>query len=162
MNTLQELQQELKALSDKVDKALNNEQPQQAWEKYPTFESCLPSGKLSYNPSYADGEICKLYDSFGFPTEALAKYARAVMILSTVARKWNEGVEIYPSEAWFPAQSNGEIKPYGWLTCNFEIRSTPFYFHSEELCKKSIELFPEEWKEFFNAKGQPSPSSTEG
>jgi hypothetical protein len=221
MNTLQELQQELKALSDKVDKALNNEQqptiqpfdgtkrvridkassadywyshrvsevfevkycrkeyyalsdkdylyiypqdctevepkPQQPWEKYPTFESCWSHMDKQYNVLLS-GDITEGRNAtdallYNYPTEALAKYARAVMILSTVAKKWNEGVGIKHDVVWFAATRSKAIKRIGFVLGSDFANTIPFHFHSEEHLQKCIELFPEEWKDFFNAKG---------
>ena len=217
MNTLQELQQELKALSDKVDKALNNEQqptiqpfdgtkrvridkassadywyshrvsevfevkycrkeyyalsdkdylyiypqdctevepqPQQAWEKYPTFESCIENTKFGIGISAKDGTTFRTMGDYGYPTEALAKYARAVMILSTVARKWNEGIDEV-EHIYFPSlDDNGKLFVNIWSNGGQIDALLPFVFHSKEACQKSIELFPNEWRDFFNAKG---------
>jgi hypothetical protein len=218
MNTqeLKQLQQELKALSDKVDKALNNEQQptiqpfegtkrvritgvdnlrwykngqeydvkyfsnvfyglidnygciyhehctevepqhQQAWEKYPNFESCWSHMDKQYNV-LLDGRITEGRNTtdtrlYNFPTEALAKYSRAVMILSTVAKKWNEGVE-KGTHIYFPSKElNLELFTDYWNTYSRHTDLLPFYFHSKEALQKCMELFPEEWKDFFNAK----------
>jgi hypothetical protein len=85
------------------------------------------------------------------PTEALVKYARAVMILSTVAKKWNEGVGLKDSRVWFPINKEKPVAD-SYHVISIIAKLLPFYFHSEELCQKSIELFPNEWKDFFNAK----------
>jgi hypothetical protein len=230
MNTLQELQQELKALSEKVEKALSEQpsititdnstsiklsptiqpfegtkrvrivkansrhywyndrigqefdvvwnkkfkcleekddddggyidiqdctevepQPQQAWEKYPTYKDCKSKYQIIVNLENGT-TFTSLMAEFGFPTEALAKYARAVMILSTVAKKWNEGVGV-ASNGYFPKKIASELTTDTFNITSHYARLLPFYFHSEEACQKSIELFPNEWKDFFNAKG---------
>jgi len=131
-------------------------QPQQPWEKYPTFESCN-NYNFTWGLNHFDGNIYgNIYDNmmaeYSYPTEALAKYSRAIMILSTVAKKWNEGVEIKYSSVWFPSKRR-ELKPMSISIGSDYEETIPFYFHSEELCQKSIELFPNEWQDFFNAKG---------
>ncbi len=123
-------------------------QPQQPWEKYPTFESCRGNEETEgYIIASNKGVIMPSLYRYGFPTEALAKYSRAVMILSTVAKKWNEGVDIVDEYGYI---ANIMMKPEVWHT---ERNILPFFFHSQRACEKSIELFPEEWKDFFNAKG---------
>jgi hypothetical protein len=126
-------------------------QPQQAWEKYPTFESCRD--RTAYHICTGTHNIIKVANiEYGYPTESLAKYARAVMTLSTVAKKWNEGVE-KGQRIYFPTiDANGKITPDGWGKANEVVSLLPFYFHSSEGLSKSIELFPNEWKDFFNAK----------
>jgi hypothetical protein len=126
-------------------------QPQQAWEKYPTFESCRGNDGYVIGVSTSGIHKTDAY-IYVYPTKALAKYARAVMILSTVAKKWNEGVEIESVRVWFPTKYKGKIIIDSWVKDGDVYSLLPFYFHTSESLQKSIELFPNEWKDFFNAK----------
>lgn len=115
-----------------------------AWEKYPTLESCGEG--YGYNVGPYSGNIDKHMGNYNYSTEAEAKRARATIKLSRIARKWNEGVDREDKKIYF-------IFPDFTATCgilNPDLMTIlPFYFHSHELAEKSLEMFEQDWKDFY-------------
>lgn len=125
----------------------------QPWEKYPTLESCWKTDgtEIAYNISfYGNIKRERVYsDYYHYSTEAEAKKARATIFLSRIARKWNEGVEIYKDKVWFISMNKRKMYVDYWISSEIIDNLLPFNFHSKELAEKSKELFPDVWNDFY-------------
>ena len=120
----------------------------QPWEKYPTLESCWDGGEDCWNVDYYGNIEEDPIGYYNYSTEAEAKRVRATIKLSRIARKWNEGVEI-ESTVWFANDNGSELEAWEWIApCN-AIKVLPFYFHTKELLERSLEMFEQDWKDFY-------------
>lgn len=128
-------------VNDCVEEPIAEKKP---WEKYPMLESCWGEDDNKLNIDNRGNIGCRSLYEYHYPTESLAKQARAGIVLWNISRKWNEGVE-KDEKAWYVAE-DGVID---WEHHeSIPLKLIP-HFHSEELAAKSLELFGQEWKEFW-------------
>jgi len=125
--------------------------PIKPWEKYPTLKSCIDvDDDLYIIDQRQTGHIYPTrIAAYGYSTEAEARRARATIKLSRIAREWNEGVE-KGEEIYFIADLGFNFIIDVWSSDGIVSKLLPFYFHSNELAEKSLELFEQDWKDFYN------------
>jgi hypothetical protein len=135
-----------------INNHLKQEPKKEVWELYPDYRSCIEDAKKGYCV-YTYGEIVdteyRNYTSHICHTKSLAKRQLAELQLAKIADKWGEGIE-YEDYIYFPVISlNGNIISNAIRNDGIIEKLLPFHFKTEEQCKKSIELHPQLWKDWF-------------
>lgn len=124
------------------------EEKKPIWETHPDWESCRTERQRFWH-TLSGGLVSDKGIALVSTSEVHAKRQVAEIKLMEISEPWNKSVERKGTEMWVPIKKNGELIASLFHQDFIGASLIPFFFHSYELCIKSIELHPDLWNDYY-------------